>query len=330
MVFYVHIGVNDLENLKPFKSLNQQLKILRDKGLYDVNSKSKRELEKIGYYCLINGYNKLFLEKDPNGNAVKPERYKEGVRFEEIVNLYDFDRELRSILYEGISLYESMLAAKIAYYFSETYPEPNSYLIATNFDNNANNIKYIAQLINKLSSAIQNNANKNTAIKHYLSKYGHIPLWVLVNYLTFGELNNFYKNCTSSVQKNIASAFEKERCVSYYNSEQLRILISDMVSVNHLLNHFRNVVAHNEITFSHHLDKSPKKLSVFTYDSISSQAGVFEVLLSLKLMLRKKDYFKLKKRILKLIEDYNHSFNSIDFKNVLFYMNFPDNYVDIL
>lgn len=322
-----------MENLKPFKTLNQQLKILRDKGLNtDTKNKcnSKRELEKIGYYSLVNGYKSLFLKRNPDGKTVDPEQYIEGVDFEELYNLYQFDKELRTILYEGILTYESMLAAKISYYFSEYFPDPNSYLIVTNFAINNNNIKYVAKLINSLSNSIKKNSNKNTAIKHYLSKYGHIPLWVLVNYLPFGDLNYFYKNCIEDIKKNIAEAFERERYISYNKKEKTRIIVRDIEEVNKLLNHFRNAVAHNEITFSKHLEKTSKKISVFEYKEISSQAGVFEVLLSLKLMLRKEDYQLVKDKILSLIKNYEMKFHSIDFSTILFYMNFPSDYKELL
>ena len=49
-----------LDNKKPFKTWNQQLTILRKRGL-EVPSNSKRSLEKIGYYTLINGYKNLLM-----------------------------------------------------------------------------------------------------------------------------------------------------------------------------------------------------------------------------------------------------------------------------
>lgn len=48
---------------KVFKTHNQQLKILRNKGLTIKNgSKAKQILEKENYYNLINGYKDLFIQ----------------------------------------------------------------------------------------------------------------------------------------------------------------------------------------------------------------------------------------------------------------------------
>lgn len=49
---------------KVFLSTNQQLKILRARGLVIANgSRAKRIIEMENYYNLINGYKELFLDK---------------------------------------------------------------------------------------------------------------------------------------------------------------------------------------------------------------------------------------------------------------------------
>lgn len=57
--------------MKPFKTYNQQLKILRNRGLIISNgSKAIRILERENYYTVINGYKFFFLERDFNGHPV--------------------------------------------------------------------------------------------------------------------------------------------------------------------------------------------------------------------------------------------------------------------
>lgn len=45
------------------------------------------------------------------------------------------------------------------------------------------------------------------AVTHYLSEYGYIPLWVLVNVLTFGKVTMFYKLMKPQGKQNIARKF---------------------------------------------------------------------------------------------------------------------------
>jgi len=49
--------------------------------------------------------------------------------------------------------------------------------------------------IGKLSNAISReneNSNDKKSIKHYIKKHYYIPLWVLLNYLTVGNISYFY------------------------------------------------------------------------------------------------------------------------------------------
>lgn len=72
-----------LNKMKPFKTHNQQLKILRDRGL-EVPSEKKRDLENENYYNIINGYKDLFLCIDSRGLPEVPEKFIEGTHFDEV------------------------------------------------------------------------------------------------------------------------------------------------------------------------------------------------------------------------------------------------------
>ena len=79
-----------LNKMKPFKTHNQQLKILRDRGL-EVPSEKKRDLENENYYNIINGYKDLFLCIDSRGLPEVPEKFIEGTHFDEVFSLYKLD-----------------------------------------------------------------------------------------------------------------------------------------------------------------------------------------------------------------------------------------------
>ncbi len=325
------------ENHKPFKTLRSQLKILRNRGLkVSTDGKPMRFLERIGYYTLINGYKTLFLTRDSTGKVIHPEEFIKDASFNEILSLYNFDKELRSILYSALLEYETNLGSELAYRFSEEFPDENSYLAIDNF--NGSDISSVVGTISSLSNTIKNktsvNKNQENAIKHYVNNHGHIPLWVLVNFLTFGELNYFYKNCQDKVQMNIAKDFSNHLRREYNKKYDISIKPETINAINHLVNHFRNAVAHNEITYSKHLYKSPGLQSIKNIlslpVSLNSQAGIFELVISLKVVLPRKEYSILTKRIIKLLEKYQKQFHSVNFKAILQDMNFPANYKKLL
>lgn len=326
-----------IENRKPFKTLRSQLKILRNRGLnVSTDGKPMRVLERIGYYTLINGYKTLFLTRDSNGKIIHPEKFIKDASFNEILSLYNFDKELRSILYSALLEYETNLGSELAYRFSEEFPDENSYLAIDNF--NGYDISSVVGTISSLSNTIKNktsvNKNQENAIKHYVNNHGHVPLWVLVNFLTFGELNYFYRNCQDKVQMNIAKDFSNHLRREYNKKYDISIKPETINAINHLVNHFRNAVAHNEITYSKHLYKSPGIQSIKNIlslpVSLNSQAGIFELVISLKVVLPRKEYSIMAKRIIKLLEKYREQFHSVDFNAILQDMSFPTNYQELL
>lgn len=322
---------------KPFKTLNQQLNILRERGLSDADHKAKRSLEQIGYYSLINGYKWLFLARDSNGNVIHPEVYKDNATFKEIDALYDFDFELRSILYRAVLKYETMLGAEIAYRFSEEHPEEHSYLAMDNFTRDPKRVASVVGTISALSSTIKKYSKKKgkNAINHYVNKHGHVPLWVLVNFLTFGELNFFYGNCTDNIQLEIAKDFRKIKCHSYKNKNQASITPDAILDINKMVNIFRNAVAHGEITYSKIVYKTPhlgeiKSAANVRGISLHSQAGVFELVIAMKAILPKKNYQRLIKDLKSLLKDFKPQFTNSIYSAILQDMHFPQNFEEII
>lgn len=318
---------------KPFKTHNQQLKILRERGL-SVPSSAKRSLENYGYYSIINGYKWSFLQRGTDGKPINPEQYVKNAKFQEIETLYDFDSELRSILFEALLKYESSLSAELAYRFSEAHPEEHSYLAINNFSKDSRKVHDVVSTISSLSGVIKYKFKQKNAITHYVNKHRHVPLWVLVNFLTFGDFNYFYQILTDDVKLKIAQDFSAQR-KRVYSVKSLAITPDTIMAVNHLVNHFRNAVAHGEITFSKKIHRSPNLQSIkvplgIQTTALNSQAGVFELIIALKVVLQKKAFKKLSRKLRQLFSDYQNEFSSITFASILSDMNFPTNFADYL
>lgn len=106
--------------MKEHKTFNQQLTILRNRGVVvPTNGKPKRFLEQENYYNVINGYKDLFLVKDSNNRPVEPEIYQKGTHFNELKALFLFDRELRILLLKYLLIFENSIKTTVAYEFSK-------------------------------------------------------------------------------------------------------------------------------------------------------------------------------------------------------------------
>ncbi len=87
--------------MKEYKTFNQQLNILRKRGLtVPKDGEPKRFLEQENYYNVINGYKDLFLQKDVSGEYIVPDRYLANTHFNELKALFLFDRELRILFFK--------------------------------------------------------------------------------------------------------------------------------------------------------------------------------------------------------------------------------------
>lgn len=225
---------------KTYKTYRQLLNKLRSRGMVinkgSQGSRVMRILEQENYYNVINGYKALFLERE--ATATVDEKYKDGTTFDEEYALYCFDREVRNTYLKFLLKIENSLKTVISHEFSSIYGHDN-YLKLANFQSTAstdpgdlnyiakkNNLKLpgdlrrvqqisaeenaaaVTKLIGDIHQEIARQMNKHhQVVTHYMTQHGYIPLWVLVNVLTFGKITNFYLHMKSSDKMRVAKFF---------------------------------------------------------------------------------------------------------------------------
>lgn len=226
--------------MKEFFTYEQQIEKLKGKGLILDDEQGAIEFLKLeGYYNVINGYSPNFKLNH---------KFYKGTTFEDICNLYAFDKDLRSIVYKYTSSIETHVKALIAHEFSRVHGvDEKKYLQPECFSNNANSIAAVTRLIDEcnttINDALNHNSNKyREYIAHNYQSHGHVPMWVLIRALSFGTISIFYKNMIED---------EKDSIASNYNitAAQLANMLEVVVS-------YRNIVAHGERTFCARLPKT--------------------------------------------------------------------------
>lgn len=223
---------------KVYKSYRQQLNILRSRGMVigkgSQGSRAMRILETENYYNVINGYKELFLAS--KATPTVDEVYKTGTTFDEVYALYSFDRELRNIYMKYLLKLENTFKTVIAHDFSKKYGHDN-YLKLENFDtSNEWHISSSIKLIGDIQQEIARQMSKHhQVVTHYMTEHGYIPLWVLVNVLTFGKIENFYKNMKPADKTTVA--------------KQFRLQPDELAKFMHMLALARNKCAHDERFF---------------------------------------------------------------------------------
>ena len=147
-------------------------------------------LTQINYYRLT-AYFLPFRKTDGN--------YLPGTDFNTIYQIYEFDRNLRNLLFIAIEEVEIFLRANFAYYHAHHYGAIG-YTVPTNY-----NRKHCHKIFQeKISKEIEQN-KKVLFVAHHLNNYGgQFPIWVITELFTFGILSYFYSDLLIQDQKNLA------------------------------------------------------------------------------------------------------------------------------
>lgn len=304
---------------KEFKTIEEQIEILKLRGLQITDEKTIEILTENNYYYLINGYKDLFIDE-----KCEEEKYKENVSLEEIYALYQFDSKLRINLLRYILIIERRLDTYIAYEFSKIYGN-KEYLREQNFDNTKKNNYKVSNLITNIRKNTIDQINKgNKMLNHYMNKYGYIPLWVLIRIMTLGESSKFYELMKQKDQNAIAKKFGvKEKVLKTYL---------------HNIAIVRNICAHDEKLYDLKLNNAIIKNDIHTHFEMKLQDGkysngykdLFSIIIILKKLLKEEDFTMCYLNLIKNLDELNKNIKAIDFNNILNKMGFPINYKELL
>ena len=113
---------------KTFNTLDEQIAILRQKRLVVDDIDYAKEVLLRENYFFLSGYRHLFLR--PDGSR----KFISGTNFREIYGLFNFDRQLRNILFKNILIVENNLKSILSYVMSKNHGfKEQNYLNAENF-----------------------------------------------------------------------------------------------------------------------------------------------------------------------------------------------------
>lgn len=288
--------------MKKYRTNEQLIDYLITKNVA-INDKTDAllKIEKYTYYSIINSYKYNF--KDINNN------YLPNVSFDEIFALYEFDKHIKFILLKYALEIEVIIKSLIANRISEQYGIKD-YLSINNLDDAAN-IKAKKNLIKKINDEIDRNKEVHSAVKHYNEKYGFIPPFVLTKVLTLGLTSSYYGLLKQSDRQAIAKHFK-------ISDKLLKQILKNLTIV-------RNIAAHSDRLFCFR-DKYTLSFKLIDkkYKPKDNSTNIYMLLMSLKLILDKKDYNELMKSFNKEIKELDSKLASISINNILRVMGYPD------
>ena len=305
--------------IKTFKSIDEQIEILKSKGLEidDINY-AKSVLLRENYFFL-SGYRHLFLKSQ------KDRMFIPGTQFKELYAMFNFDRQIRNIFFKNILIVENNAKSIFSYQLSKKYGiKEKDYLNPKNFTKNSIKSRQVHDVLNKVKRQIRVNGKQHSATIHYITNYGYIPLWILVKVLSFGIMAELYGILTEEDQMEIAS---------FYNLdiESLTIYLS-------ILSNYRNLCAHEDILYDHRTQKSIPdskyhyKLNIDMIDDeyVYGKNDLYSVVIIFKQMLSEDEFKEFINEIGYEIDILEGKTNVLPINNFLNKIGFPENWRDII
>lgn len=303
---------------KPFMTYEQQIQKLKGKHLVIEDEEfAKGILHRKSYFALISGYKNLF--KNPTTR-----NYWDGTRFEDIVALYQFDESLRELTLRYLLHVERHIRSALSYAFCDCFGETQTTYLDRNNYYLVDQMREIEvdKLIDRYLKPPVTKGSSHPYVEHNRVQHGNVPLWVLVNALSFGTLSKMYEFQKPQIQTDISHEFEG------INERQLGQCLQ-------VLTNYRNVCAHNERLFSYRCAKNEipdfpihRKLGITKKGSqyICGKRDFFAVVISFRYLLPNEEFKEFKAQLAKLIDKAVEENQRISETTLLAEMGFPENW----
>lgn len=305
--------------MKVFKTIQEQISILESKGLIIDDYLFAEDILIRENYFFISGYRHLFLKSPKDRNFIK------GTTFRELYALFNFDRQVRNIVFKNLLIIENNLKSIISYQLSKKYGfREKDYLKPENFTKVPDKQRQLSDTLKKMKRQIRVNGAQHSATSHYLKNYGYIPLWVVVKVLSFGIVGELYTVMKREDQEEIANIYD--------------LSINNLLTYLPILSNYRNLCAHEDILYDHRTQKIigdtryHDGLDIPTTDGeyIYGKDDLFALIIILKQLLRPEEFRLLINELSYEIDILCGKLKVINIGKVLDTMGFPRNFREIL
>ena len=304
---------------KVFKNLDEQVEILKSKGLIINDIERCKDILLKENYFFVSGYRHLFMK------GTKDKSFISGTTFEELYAMFSFDRNIRNIFFKNLLIIENNIKSLISYQMSKNYGfKEKDYLSVKNFTEDSLKIRQVHDVIEKVKRQIKVNGRKHAATVHYMANYGYIPLWILVKVLSFGIVSEFYNIFKDSDKNDIAQIYNLDvKTFSVYLT---------------ILSNYRNLCAHEDILYDHRTQKEIPDCLYHEYLNIDmmddlyiyGKNDLYSVIIIFKSMLSDNQFMSVINEISYEIDILSGKISVIPIDKILMKMGFPSNWREIV
>lgn len=200
-VFIRHL-LNSMRYRKTPLSIEEQISKLENRGLnFDDKKKARGYLQNISYYRL-RAFTYPFQN---NAEDSDHEFLRDDIDFADIIDLYVFDKRLRSLVFSELEKIEVAVRTKLSLVYSLSTDDAMWYEDESMYADSA----HAQYILDDIKSDVDR--SNEDFIKHYKLKYTEPempPSWMTLEVASFGTLSRLYKSLRPTAEKTqIAHSF---------------------------------------------------------------------------------------------------------------------------
>lgn len=279
-----------MKESKPPLNISQQILKIKSKKITIADE------SKCIAFLKRNNYQKLFLFR----SFFNPT----SLTFENLVNLYNLDIEIRNIIFYGLGIIESKLKTELAYY--HVLKDNNHGYLNSDyfFDKNFHSL-FIKEIVKELNIP----KKQPEMIKNHFNKYDDDPpLYKIIEIFSFGQISKFYSNMLNTDKK----ALSKEN----YDRIDIFILKSWFI----FLVEIRNACAHGTPLLTKKILYPPQKLKNSTWDPIEN-TDIRILFLGMKTVINDSTEFdKVKIKLIDSLKSFNDLYSHSKLASMLSFL----------
>lgn len=227
--------------LKPYLPTAALIKKLTDRGMTVDPPHAEQWLNAVGYYRL-SGYWYSYRKLSAAGPPPRLDTFDADTDFGHVAALYEFDRELRGLMLDGLEHVEVALRSSLNEELGAL--GPLAYADPSHFRPGFDHAAWVKTAQRRIGRAIKSEG----AVKHYSTHYGaQFPLWVLADQLDFADSSRLFEGLPARRQWSIAERLGIEIDRTRLSSNQLRKVnkVHPLVRWFEQLTIVRNTCAHH-------------------------------------------------------------------------------------
>lgn len=289
---------------KEFKSIEEQINILKTRGLTISDEKLAADFLYKNNYYRVSGYSLTLRHHDV---------FSKTATFQNIIDIYECDHDLRHILLKYIEIVEIKVKSIYAYEFSKAYG-PVGYLDSSNFTD----LKIYDNIIQKADALKKLRLPHEAYLKHFVNElHEDIPLWAYADLLTISDISFLYKISDVTLKTSVANVLGLNK----NGAELLERFMKHLTII-------RNLCAHGSRLYNRLFEQRPslnrqdKALLRRNKDGSLDNSHLYGYIFIMRRLLNKEDFSNMYYELVALSDKYN-------FVNMKYY-GFREDWKDVL